>query len=326
MIVLLYLLILGTFFFFEKKNYSVGAVLYTSYLSILGSLHLPSSHSLKKTYPPPHIYNTFSAGFVAGIIQSAVAAPVDALQVRYRPRDMLDGKYKNALQYGGKKLAEIGFRGVFAGWELSLLKDSFGYGVFFATFEYVKAQGYYAFVKSYYGGLSPYRHGPILPPRTSTDNQEGTTVIKPHYAIEPTFLMLAGISATVAQQLITYPVSLVQSIHHGSMARLHFLALSGDTTTTTTTTTTGTRPSLQGQPRHGFFFKSYANTFRRCRILAGRMGSSRRWLWKGFFLNTIKQVPSTSAGLVIFELVRRRYGTETQPLTIEEYGYNILLT
>lgn len=263
---------------------------------------------------------------MAGIIQSAVAAPVDALQVRYRPRDMLDGKYKNALQYGGKKLAEIGFRGVFAGWELSLLKDSFGYGVFFATFEYVKAQGYYAFVKSYYGGLSPYRHGPILPPRTSTDNQEGTIVIKPHYAIEPTFLMLAGITATVAQQLITYPVSLVQSIHHGSMARLHFLALSGDTTTTITTTTTGTRPSLQGQPRHDFFFKSYANTFRRCRILAGRMGSSRRWLWKGFFLNTIKQVPSTSAGLVIFELVRRRYGTETQPLTIEEYGYNILLT
>lgn len=317
-----YLLILGTFFSLEIFFFSVGAVLYTSYLSILGSLHLPSSHSLKKTYPPPHIYNTFSAGFVAGIIQSAVAAPIDALQVRYRPRDMLDGKYTNALQYGGKKLAEIGFRGVFAGWELSLLKDSFGYGFFFATFEYVKAQGYYAFVKSYYGGLSPYRHGSILPPRTSTDNQEGTIVIKPHYAIEPTFLMLAGISATVAQQLITYPVSLVQSIHHGSIARLHFLALSNDTATTTT----GTRPSLQVQPRHGFFLKSYANTFRRCRVLAGRMGSWRRWLWKGFFLNTIKQVPSTSAGLVIFELVRRRYGTETQPLTIEEYGYNILLT
>lgn len=278
---------------------------------------------------------------MAGIIQSVVAAPVDALQVRYRPRDMLDGKYTNALQYGGKKLAEIGFRGVFTGWELSLLKDSFGYGFFFATFEYVKAQGYYAFVKSYYGGrLSPYRHGPILPPRTSADsnNQEGTIVIKPHYAIEPTFLMLAGISATVAQQLITYPVSLVQSIHHGSMARLlHFLAQSDDNTATTTTTTpattgTCTRPSARQvhvpQHRHGFLlFKSYANTFRRCRVLAGRMGGSwRRWLWKGFFLNTIKQVPSTSAGLVIFELVRRRYGTETQPLTIEEDGYNILLT
>lgn len=304
---------------FKKKN-SVGAVLYTSYLSILGSLHLPSSRSLKKTYPPPPIYNTFTAGFVAGIIQSAVAAPVDALQVRYRPRDMLDGKYKNALHYGGKKLAEIGFRGVFAGWELSLLKDSFGYGFFFATFEYVKAQGYYGFVKSYYGGLSPYRHGLILPPRTSTDNQEGTIVIKPHYAIEPTFLMLAGISATVAQQLITYPVSLVQSTHHGSMARRHVLTLS-DTTATTTI-----RPSLQVQPRHGFLFKSYASTFRRCRVLAGRMGSWRRWLWKGFFLNTIKQVPSTSAGLVIFELVRRRYGVQTQVLTIEEYGYKILLT
>ena len=172
---------------------------------------------------------------MAGIIQSAVAAPVDALQLRYRPRDMLDGKYNIALQYGGKKLAEIGFRGVFAGWELSLLKDSFGYGFFLLlssmSDDSVKAQGCHAFMKSYYGCLGPYRHGPILPPRTSTDNQVGTIVIKPHYAIEPTFLMLAGISATAAQQLITYPVSLVQSIHHGSMARLHFLALSDETAT-----------------------------------------------------------------------------------------------
>lgn len=189
-----------------------------------------------------------------------------------------------------------------------MLKDSFGYGCFFATFEYVKAQGYYAFVKSYYGGLSPYRHGPILPPKTR--NQEGTILIKPHYAIEPTFLMLAGISATIAQQFITYPVSLVQSIHYGSMARLHFPALNH-------------RPRLQ--PRHNFF-KSYAKTFGRFWVLAKSMGGWRRWLWKGFFLNTIKQVPSTSAGLVIFELVRRRYGTETQALSIEENGFKILLT
>lgn len=243
---------------------------------------------------------------------------------------MLNGKYKNALHYGGKKLAEIGFRGVFAGWELSLLKDSFGYGFFFATFEYVKAQGYYAFVKRYYeGGLSRpyyyYRHdGLILPPKTSTDNtnKEGPILIKPHYAIEPTFLMLAGISATIAQQLITYPISLVQSIHHGSLARLHFLALSFDDTNNS-----GPKQQQQQPPRHNSFLKSsYAKTFRRCRVLASRMGGWRRWLWKGFFLNTIKQIPSTSAGLVIFELVRRRYGTETQALFIEEYGYKILLT
>lgn len=43
-------------------------------------------------------------------------------------------------------------------------------------------------------------------------------------------------------------------------------------------------------------------------------------------MNTIKQVPSTSAGLVIFELVRRRYGSEAEAVKIKKDGYDILLT
>ena len=54
-------------------------------------------------------------------------------------------------QYGRTKLHEIGLRGVLAGWGLSFAKDSVGYAAFFATFEYVKAQAYFAFISSYYG-------------------------------------------------------------------------------------------------------------------------------------------------------------------------------
>ena len=43
-------------------------------------------------------------------------------------------------------------------------------------------------------------------------------------------------------------------------------------------------------------------------------------------MNTIKQVPSTSAGLVIFELVRRRYSSEAEAVKIKKDGYDILLT
>jgi hypothetical protein len=108
--------------------FSVGAVLYTSYLQILGTLHQPSSQSTKRIYPPPSIQATLTAGFAAGAIQSVIAAPLDALQVRFRTSDITEGRYRTLWHYGYRKLNEIGVRGIFAGWSLSLMKDSIGYG------------------------------------------------------------------------------------------------------------------------------------------------------------------------------------------------------
>lgn len=73
-------------------NGSVGAVLYTSYLQILGTVHYPSSQSLKKVYPLPQVLCTFLAGFSAGAIQSVVAAPLDALSVRFKTSQVLSGR------------------------------------------------------------------------------------------------------------------------------------------------------------------------------------------------------------------------------------------
>lgn len=282
-------------------------MLYTSYLQILGSLHHPSSQSFRRVYPPPPVSRTFLAGSVAGAVQSIVAAPVDALQARFRTSDILDGKYNNMWQYGRKKLVEIGVRGVFAGWELSLVKDSLGSGIFFAAFEYVKAQSYYAFVTMYYGSFDSYkRSGP--PIKAHIEN--GRSAIRPHYAIEPTFLMLAGITASVAQQLIFHPMTLIQAIHHDSLSRRHDQTISSD-------------PNSR---RSNKIHWGYEKTYQRCRSYARLFGGWRRWLYRGFWLNTVKQVPSTSAGLVIFELVRRRYGSEVEAVRIEKDGYDILLT
>ncbi|KAK3075519.1 hypothetical protein LTS18_014024, partial [Coniosporium uncinatum] len=97
-------------------NVTVGAVLYTAYLQTLGHLHEPSSRPSKRVYPPPGFRDTFAAGFIAGSVQSVVAAPIDALQVRFRTNDMLEGRYKSMVHYAQDKLRQIGLRGVFAGW------------------------------------------------------------------------------------------------------------------------------------------------------------------------------------------------------------------
>lgn len=196
----------------------VGAILYTSYLQILGILHQPSSQSLKRVYPPPPVHCALLAGFSAGAIQSVVAAPLDALSVRFKTSEVLSGRYISMWQYGRSKLREIGPRGVFAGWGLIFIKDSLGHAAFFATFEYIKAQAYYEFVTKYYGHLRGDLLAPILKPKV--DETGPIDVIRPHFGIEPAFLGLAGILASISQQIIQHPLDLIQSIHYKSLSFL----------------------------------------------------------------------------------------------------------
>lgn len=287
---------------------SVGAILYTGYLQCLGALHEPSSHSAKRVYPPPPPQDTFAAGFAAGTIQSILAAPLDALQVRFQTSDMLEGRYKSMWQYGAHKLHEIGIRGVFAGFSLSLLKDSLGAGVFFSAFEYIKSQMYYNFVTEYYG-----RHTPILewhPWKSTIQYLDGEQpAIKPHFMMEPSFLLIAGIAASIFQQAIAHPITEIQNVHYSRLESIDFAA------------------QQEAQKRSVFrlYYHAYEKTFEQCRMQARRMGSWRAWLYKDFFMTTIRQVPSTSAGLIVFEIVRRKYGLVTNPARIEKDGFDILL-
>ena len=258
-------------------------------------------------YPPPPVRDTFAAGFLAGSVQSVVAAPLDALSIRFKTDDVLNGRYNNMWQYGMHKLREIGPRGVFAGWTLSFLKDSLGFGAFFATFEFFKAQGYYSFVTMYYGDLKAKPLDVLLKPNIDTTGP--IELIKPHYAIEPTFLMLAGVAASICQQLIQYPLSRVAEVHFSSLEYLD-------------------RQAAKDQSKAAMlrsYYTAYRRTFERCSRRVEHSGGWRRWLYKSFFATTIKQVPSTSAGLIIFELVRRRYGSDTETVRIEKDGYDILL-
>lgn len=188
---------------------------------MLSTIHPPSSAGIKRQYPPPPPSATFTAGFVAGTLQSLVASPLDALHVRLKAKDMLEGRYPTMRHYAWLKMREIGFRGVFAGWTLSFLKDSLGCAAFFTTFEIVKSHGFYSFIRWYYSDIQQ------LFSATSTkyasykvDDSTGIPTIKPHCALEPTFLLLAGLSAAVTQSLVQYPLNLVQDIHYNRLDAL----------------------------------------------------------------------------------------------------------
>ncbi|KAL2863605.1 putative mitochondrial carrier protein [Aspergillus lucknowensis] len=287
-------------------NAGVGAVLYTSYLQVLGALHEPVSQGVRRIYPPAHPADTFTAGLLAGSIQSIVAAPLDALQVRLRINEILEGHYQTMWHYGRNKLRQIGLRGIFAGWSLSFMRDSCGSAVFFSSFEYIKSQSYYSFLTTYYGALQAHQGVYSRSPQSS---DRGLPLIEPHYAVEPCFLMAAGVAASVAQQTIQHPLNAVQNIH---VSRLEYL----DHQATL-------RPSNRQMLR--IYYLAYRETYKRCKRKAARAGGWARWLYRGFLGTALRQVPSTSAGLVIFELVRRRHANMADAMYIRKDGYDVLL-
>jgi hypothetical protein len=219
---------------------------------------------------------------------------------------MLEGKYRNMWHYAFGKLKSIGPQGIFAGWSLSLFKDSFGYAVFFSTFEYVKAQMYYGFVTRWYG--RKFRN--MLPGPENDRDANGRIDIRPHYMIEPAFLLLAGIAASVAQQTINHPLARIQDVHFNRLESLDYQA------------------QLEHRKRSIFklYYHAYEQTFQQCRRQAKKVGGMRQWLYRNFLWSTIRQVPSTSAGLIVFEIVRRKYADSSETVVIEKDGFDILVT
>ncbi|KAJ4984839.1 mitochondrial carrier protein [Stagonosporopsis vannaccii] len=293
-------------------NTCIGAVLYTAYLHSLSALHEPSSYQTKRVYPPPPPSTTFAAGLVAGAFQSVVAAPFDALQTRFRTADILHGKYRTMWHYAAHKLRSIGLQGIFAGWSLSLCKDALGAAVFFSAFETVKSQGYYSFVTWAYGSRTRDSILDTQPlGRATAGTHDARPVIKPHFALEPTFLLLAGISAGLTSQVIQHPLTEIQDVHFRRLEALDFQALE--------------ERSNPAQIMRRYYH-AYQETFKQCSTLAKRAGGWRKYLYKDFWATTIRQVPSTSAGLIVFELVRRKYSFENEEdVTIDRVNEKILL-
>ncbi|BFZ61008.1 hypothetical protein YB2330_002066 [Saitoella coloradoensis] len=285
-------------------NSAVGVVLYTTYITALPLYHPPSYHHPNRTWPPPPFESVFWAGASAGAAQAIIAQPLDALQVRFKMNDMLEGKFRSMWDYSRTTLREVGVRSILGGFMLSLTKDALGYGLFFATFEFVKQQGYYSFLRLIYG--KP--HEPIQHDDVKHRHMHNTH--PPHFIIPPLFVVLAGAAASTAHQAISYPLTKIQDIHWSRLETLDY------------------KLRLEGSNPMLAYLHSYRDTFRQCSMSAAKYGGWWRWLYRGFAGTAVRSVPSTSAGLVVFEAFRRKYGGPSVfggDVLVEEEGWEVIL-
>ncbi len=233
----------------------------------------------------------------------------------------MDGKWHSMWHYASSKTSSIGLRGIFAGYSLSLLRDSIGFGAFFATFEFVKGQCFYGFVSNVYGfydQLSLFQKTTIA----GQDATPGRPEIRPHYLLEPSFILLAGAAASVAQSVIQHPITRIQDVHYGRLEWIDSHRPSPPPSGHPTSTQKSPPPKLNALTMYA---SAYRKTFKQCLAHARRSGGLRTWLYKGFVVGTLRQVPSTSAGLIAFEVIRRKYAMDEEVVRIRKDGYDILL-
>jgi hypothetical protein len=107
-------------------------------------------------------------------------------------------------------------------------------------------------------------------------------------------LLAAGAAATFAQQSIQHPMTQLQTVHYNRLEALDYAA------------------RTQKSPRSvlTLYYNAYLETFRQAKQQAKNGGGWRRWLYQDFIWSTLRQTPSTSAGLIVFEIVRRKYGID----------------
>lgn len=146
------------------------------------------------------------------------------------------------------------------------------------AFETVKSQAYLKFVTMYYGSLEAWVVRSLSLDTGKPGSAENRKpVIKPHYALEPGFLMLAGVAASVTQQSVLYPLGKVQTLHY---ERLEWLDQQAE------------KPKqLQSRGRMLWaYYHAYQQTWQQCKLRAASMGGMRKWLFKDFWFTTIRNV------------------------------------
>ncbi|KAF9972155.1 hypothetical protein BGZ73_004772 [Actinomortierella ambigua] len=133
-------------------NSFIGSVLYTTYIFSLPAFHPAFTYQKSRTFPPPPFHAVFAAGALAGAAQALVAAPMDSLKVKFQVEDLVHGgKHRSMASFAWSTLKELGWRSVYRGFGLILVKDALACGMFFGVFEWIKQQGYYYFIDDVYG-------------------------------------------------------------------------------------------------------------------------------------------------------------------------------
>ncbi|KAI8068075.1 mitochondrial carrier domain-containing protein [Gongronella butleri] len=272
-------------------NTVIGTVLYTTYIATLPLFHAPSAYQLHRPFPPPPYSSVFLAGCLAGAAQSIVATPLDSLKVRFEVNDLLEGKHQSLYQFAKTTFKELGFASAYRGFTLTLIRDSLACGLFFATFEWVKQQGYYYYLDEMYGyHVASSAHLMELEMAWKDDAPAADVEIatskvdRPPLLLEPMFVILAGAAAAFAYQLIDHPFAKIHSIFYIEEGQSEF-------------THKDKREPVN---------ELYRRTWDQCKLQVRMNGGSwMRFLYHEFGSTILKVVPATSVGFLVFELVKR---------------------
>lgn len=267
-------------------NSLTGIVLYSTYVHAL-----PSKPVNDITW-----YEYFKTGCIAGIAQAIVTTPIDAIYVRSHTDALLSHGYindkkKNGIAnlwiYGWNKWKQLGIVGCYAGFNLTLLKEMFGFGCYFSIFEKMKLLLLNDFDYNW---------------RNHDQNGNHIEQIRDKKWKQSFITFISGVTAASTLQCIQFPISKIQKIHYQRLEILDLLALPKTVSRSTH------NPYGQLLSVSHIYWHSYVHTIR---YVKKRHGSNNglqlvSWLYKGFFKNTMAIIPSTTAGLIVLDYVRRR--------------------
>jgi hypothetical protein len=293
-----------------------------------------------------------------------VATPLDSLKVRFEVTDLLEGKHRSMYQYAKSTLKELGLFSAYRGFTLTLARvrhdfhynrkmsgclpkvrtnspptqDSLACGLFFATFEWVKQQGYYNFLDEVYGYQidssealtkvdSSWNHSGFLKhdderrdhasiQAAALSLAEDTVKEKPPLLLEPIFVITAGAAAAVVRviNIIERPhgknettntqrvgIQAYQAIDH-PLSKIHNVFY------VTEAQSEFANPRCRESTR-----KLYRETWERCKMQVRLTGGSwRKYLYQDFTGVLVKVAPATSLGFLVFELAKREIDFRSQ--------------
>lgn len=257
-------------------NSVVGAILYTAYLSSLSIVQFARGNE------NPTFGQAVFCGAFAGAAQAVVATPLDNLAIRF-DSDVLRDKDVSLWKYSRDTLWKIGPRVAYGGVMLNVLKESSSFGIFFGVYEFIKGP---VFRKYRNWWQSPGFFYPEGRPKSRV--------------LYPSFVLVAGCAAACAVQLINYPMSKVQRL-----VTLRLQAIDARQRG---------HQGLWNLIDQGWqlYAQVYQKTYLQVKSMAASEsgGSVLRWLYSGATRYTLVSMPGTSIGLLVFEILRIRYGAD----------------
>lgn len=298
-------------------NSATGIVLYTTYLSTLN--HFSKANDLTSTLKNP--WDVWRSGFIAGSMQALVSTPIDAIYTRSSTSDLLSSakNYDNLWLYGRDKLREIGLIGCFGGFGITLIKESFGFAIYFMTFELIKGQlcqGLINVVKQYVQlkyFIKNTKLSDIIPSKTPpADNGVSQLEFlskKEEKWITRAFVFIGGISAAFLLQVVQYPFNKIQKVHLSRLEAFDIYnrpILNRDQKIPSEAANNATKMWVKAprSRRLHIYYNSYMDTFKHIQFIHKNTNSLIKWLYKGFTRSTLAIIPGTTAGLLMLDYMR----------------------